>query len=625
MAVSVERFVGCLADSGLLSSDDLLAIRNVVSPEQRQADAHDFARDLVRQGRLTLYQASLLYLGKSKGLVFGEYVVLDKLGQGGMGLVLKAQHRRMKRVVALKVLSPAVTRSAHTVKRFQREVEAAARLSHPNIVTAFDAGLHEGMHYLVMEYVNGRDLSAIVKAEGPLAPEQALDYLLQAARGLEHAHQLGIIHRDIKPGNLLLDIHGQIKILDMGLARLDYLGQQYSAEENITRTGTIMGTVDYMAPEQAVNTRHADHRADIYSLGCTLYFLLTGAPPYEGETMMERLVAHRERPIPSLRARRAEVSAALDGSFQRMMAKQPADRYPAVEDLIADLEAAQQPGTVPAAAPRLPESAPSSSGDIDLLKFLGSLEPQSVATKRRGQITSSDTLDDSGSDITSIAAVGPETDSVSSERVTATGLRRRLAPPQIVSLAASAVVVAVLLSAGLFRLIAGQAEQGAIVAPPRVAAPPSAEPLISTDEFHQVDQDRTGATWIITQGGKVTIQIEGRGPLDISSVARLPAERFHVVGATLPADRELTNADIGRLRKLPELSMLDLSGIAIQGGALQQLITLKTLKTLNVSGTRLSAASLERLRQGLPDCEIIAAVEHQKAGGAKKKTSAKGK
>lgn len=624
MPVSLERFVGCLADSGLMSTDDVSAVRSVVSPERRQDDAHDFARDLVRQGRLTLYQASVLYMGKSKGLVFGDYVVLDKLGQGGMGLVLKAQHRRMKRVVALKVLSPSVTRSSHTLKRFQREVEAAARLSHPNIVTAFDAGVHEGMHYLVMQYVCGKDLAAIVKADGPLTPDQAIDYLLQTARGLEHAHQLGIVHRDVKPGNLLLDVNGQIKILDMGLARLDYVGHLKSAEENITRTGTIMGTVDYMAPEQAMNTRLADHRADIYSLGCTLYYLLTGAPPYAGETMMERLVAHRERPIPSLRALRADVPAALDRSFQRMMAKQPADRYPALDELIADLEAAQKPGAAPE-VPRMPQMAPATA-DPDLLSFLGSLEPQSVATKKiRGQSGPNDTLDDSASEITSIAAVmSSETDDMPSHRSAEIRLRRHWASPLIVGAAAASVVIVILLTASIFRWAADRAEATSIVvAAPRVELAPNAEPLISTDEFHQVDQDRSTATWLLTRGGKARIHVEGKGPLDVASVAQFPAQRFRVVGATLPASHELTKADVVRLAKLSELSTLDLSGIAIQGGALDQLMSLKGLTKLNITGTRLSAASLERLRQRLPDCQIIATVE-QKAGG-KRNPSAKGK
>jgi len=537
-----------------------------------------------------------------------------------MGLVLKAQHRRMKRVVALKVLAPSVTRSSHTIKRFQREVEAAARLSHPHIVTAFDAGVHEGMHYLVMEYVNGNDLSAIVKAEGPLAPSQAVDYLLQAARGLEHAHKLGIIHRDIKPSNLLLDVSGQVKVLDMGLARLDYLGHQESAEENITRTGTIMGTVDYMAPEQAMNTRRADHRADIYSLGCTLHFLLTGSPPYQGETMMERLVAHRELPIPSLRAHRSDVPPGLDRSFERMMAKQPADRYHALEELIADLESVQKNGTS-FVAPRLPQIAPATD-DPDLLSFLGSLESQSAVAKIRPQSAANDTLDDRTGAITSVGAAA--TVNASPERAAASGLHRLWASPLMMGGVAAIVGVVILLSAGIFRLIAGQAEEAPIAARSQRAeliAPLA--PLISTDEFHQVDQDRSTATWIMAQGGSATIKFAGKAPLEVTSVAQLPADRFRLVGVKLPASYELSKADLVRLAKLPELSTLDLAGIAIPVGALEQLISLKKLTTLNVTGARLSTASLERLRQGLPACEIVTSVE-QKVGRAQRNSAAQG-
>jgi serine/threonine protein kinase len=389
-----------------------------------------------------------------------------------MGLVLKAQHRRMKRIVALKVLSPSVTKSAHTLRRFQREVEAAARLCHANIVTAFDAGVHEGMHYLVMEYVCGKDLAAIVKAEGLLSPEQAIDYLLQTARGLEHAHKLGIVHRDIKPGNLLLDEHGQIKILDMGLARLDQGGKR-SAEENITRTGTIMGTVDYMAPEQAMNTRHADHRADIYSLGCTLYFLLNGAPPYAGETMMERLVAHRELPIPSLTALRDDVPLELDRIFQRLMAKYADQRYQSIEELIDDLALAQEQGQRPEL--RAPQAVPSTD-DPDLLTFLDSLEPQSASSKFRGPPPSSDTIDDrpgaitaAGADISTEFSVTPSHSSVT------IAVPRRWASPLLVGGIAAAAASVLMIGVTLLWLRIGRAEEATMVNSSPTASPPICE------------------------------------------------------------------------------------------------------------------------------------------------------
>src|SRR5262245_36320435 len=248
MAVPLAEFVRQLTDSGMMTAETLREFQGELLPDKLTPDdAQPFARELVRQHKLTAYQSTAAYQGKAHDLVFGTYVVLDKLGRGGMGMVFKAEHRRMKRVVALKVMSPAAMNSPDAVKRFHREVEAAAKLTHPNIVAAYDANEARGVHFLVMEYVDGSDLAALVTKNDPLPVDTAVQDIVQAARGLEHAHREGVVHRDIKPANLLLNKSGTVKILDMGLARMtDSPGGV--AAGGLTQSGSFMGTVDFMSP-----------------------------------------------------------------------------------------------------------------------------------------------------------------------------------------------------------------------------------------------------------------------------------------------------------------------------------------------------------------------------------------
>ena len=251
-----------------------------------------------------------------------------------MGTVYRATHTKLDKLVALKVLPPDRLRDPSAVARFEREMRAVGRLEHPNIVRANDAGEANGTHFLVMEYVDGQDLSALVRQTGPLSVSDTLDVVRQAAQGLQYAHDNGLIHRDIKPSNLMRTPQGQLKILDLGLA---LLRAEESTGSGMTGEGQLMGTADYMAPEQATDAHNVDARADIYNLGCTLFFLLTGRPPYQERTAIRTFLAHREAPIPSLRQFRPDVSASLDAVCTKMLAKQPADRFASMSELLAAL------------------------------------------------------------------------------------------------------------------------------------------------------------------------------------------------------------------------------------------------------------------------------------------------
>lgn len=335
MSLPLDDLSTRLSTLGLFDQAELRDFLSSLPDTEQPTDAESFLQALVRGKRLTTYQARQIGAGQGQNLVLGNYVILDKLGQGGMGEVFKAQHLRMQRVVALKLLSKQVTNNQDALKRFQREVVAAARLVHPNIVTAYDAAEAKGSHFLVMEHVAGRDLARLVRETGTLSIPQALRCTIQAARGLEYAHGHGVVHRDVKPSNLLLEAGGAVKVLDLGLARLEAAPGQ---PDELTWTGDVMGTVDYMAPEQAENTKLADARSDIYSLGMSLWFLLTGRPTYERDSLAAKIMAHRTAPIPSLAEVRPEASAELCEVFQKLVAKDPRARFQTMAEVIAALE-----------------------------------------------------------------------------------------------------------------------------------------------------------------------------------------------------------------------------------------------------------------------------------------------
>ena len=369
--------------------DDGLKDQHRASPVEPPSDeTQEFRVDDSRVDRSSESDGGFLTTGSDEpqpeGNVIGEYAVLDKIGAGGGGQVYKAEHRRMERIVALKLLPKSTPRA---VKRFHQEVKAAAKLIHPNIVTAFDAGEYEGMPYLVMEYVEGKSLDQVVEEDGPLQVDMACDFMVQAARGLAYAHSRGIVHRDIKPSNLMLDDEGAVKVLDMGLARYTTTSKDTSKDNtdsgDLTKAGTVIGTVNYMSPEQTRDAKSVDYRTDIYSLGCTFYFLLTAQSVYSGD-MIAVLLAHTQQPIPSLRDYREDVPDRLDAVYQRMLAKRPEDRYQSITEVVTDLEEFifKGPSRAASAAPQLSAEIESDSPWAAMLKEslrAGKKAPKAVA------------------------------------------------------------------------------------------------------------------------------------------------------------------------------------------------------------------------------------------------------
>ena len=299
-------------------------------------DATALAAHLVAAQLITRWQADNLLRGKYRGYFLGKFKLLGLLGSGGMSSVYLAEHTLMLRKQAIKVLPKKRVSDSSYLERFKLEALATASLDHPNIVRLYDIDNEGDIHYLVMEYVPGRDLQTIVSDTGPLDYVEAARYVAQAARGLQYAHDARLIHRDVKPANLLLDDHGSVKILDLGLALFRATAPRRSRS---LHNENVLGTADYLAPEQALSSHDVDSRVDIYSLGCTLYFLLTGHPPFPEGTLAQRIAKHQSKAPPDIRLDRPDCPAELVNICGTMMQKDPRQRYPNMQAVADTLEA----------------------------------------------------------------------------------------------------------------------------------------------------------------------------------------------------------------------------------------------------------------------------------------------
>lgn len=405
---TLHGFVEALTNGPLLEPAQRAELPQI---QARCTDSRALAQELIRRGWLTPFQVNQIALGRAADLTMGPFILLERLGEGGMGQVFKARHTTLNRVVALKVIRRECLNNPRAVQRFLREIRVTSKLEHAHIVRALDADQVEGVYYIAMEYVEGIDLARLIKQSGPLPVAQACDYIRQAALGLQHASDLGIVHRDIKPSNLLVTRTiddrargsgirlpvpartsastplprgntaefpwGVIKILDLGLARLSDPDTGVSVT-HLTQLGTVMGTPEYIAPEQARDSHTCDIRADLYSLGCTFYFLLTGQPPFTGHSLTDKLLAHQideAKSINEVRAARGSdqpvlptVPQPVEEVIRRLMAKRPQDRYQTPTELANTLHvllgqltrgalSERTRPAVPAPAPIAPQAA----------------------------------------------------------------------------------------------------------------------------------------------------------------------------------------------------------------------------------------------------------------------------
>ena len=476
---TVDSLVDALRTKPILRPDQVQELLTKHVPAHQDTQA--LARTLIRLRWITIYQAKKLVSGKADELVVGQYLILDKLGEGGKGRVYKAIQLRLNRPVALKVVRNSLLNNETALRRFRREVRSAGQLNHPNIVRVFDADQVGNRHFLAMEYIDGVDLGKLVKDRGPLPIAMACSYVRQAAIGLQHAHDRSMIHRDVKPANLLVGVNEKgeyavrnvVKILDMGLARFED-GEGGASSTELTRVNTVVGTPDFMSPEQAKNARGVDHRSDLYSLGGTFYYLLTGEPPFPKGNPLEKLMQHQmdaARPVQFLRP---DVPNELATIVHSLLAKRAADRFQsgaalghALEPWCTEVTAAPPPTMI------LPAEA---------------VDPDSITL----ETDPNDPFDFGGDD----RSLGPPTARRTPLPRAATD-RRRPSHRLVVALVAVFLVFLVLGAAGVGVLLANRKKaddpppakteppRGELTRPPEVAkaAPPPAKELEAVDKF----------------------------------------------------------------------------------------------------------------------------------------------
>lgn len=608
------------------------------------AQSPPLAPPLATVGGSNLTGAELI----AEGTMLRDYRLLEQIGRGGMGAVHRAEHVRLKRPVAIKLLLTDRLQDDSAIARFNREMEAVGKLDHPNIVRATDAGDHDGTHFLVMELVDGPNLSQVARTLGPLDVADACELVRQAAEGLQHAYEHGLVHRDIKPSNLLLAGNGTVKILDLGLA---LLRESPVEQDELTSSGQIMGTLDYMAPEQASDTHGVDIRADLYSLGCTLYHLLAGAPPFRGSqysTILKKMMAHAQTPVPPLSNVRSDIPSELWAILDQLLAKEPSDRYATPEQVAAALQpfarearlselmdewrnSAEQDQESSASRSTV---APASSAQSD------TLDPDSVQPAKSLAAQSAEDAD--GMAPTIMIEPGPASaNSGRSGRQNQRRFRKSLAGFGGILLLG--IVFFVGTGEGRVELtvnhrdiqvsVDGEPQQIRVldgtngvyrIELPNIPAG-RREMIVSRDGFSaetrhfwitrggtrafeiQVSPDSLSAQpmddvngelqvakWVLSLGGKIVTNVSGW----IDAETELPSKPFRVTKIEIQHAKGVSNADISRLHHCPGLTHLDFGSSSLTDDGLKRLADLNLpLTCLSVHNCRVGDEGVQHLRQ----------------------------
>jgi len=593
MAVkSVEEFIEALAKSNLLTSEQLAKVRSQAigdesSREQTCRDAipsditaseatpKAIASQLVDGRVLTRWQARQLLGGKCQ-FFLGKYKLLDLRGEGGMGMVFKAVHSASGRVVALKVMSRGALKDKDAVTRFQREIRSAAALQHPNIAGAYDADCVKNTYFLATEYIEGRDLKNWIRNSESLPIAWSCECIRQAAVGLQHACEVGLVHRDIKPANLLVHQPSPadpplVKIVDLGLARVV---SESAQDGELTKTGQLLGSPDYIAPEQARNTKAADIRADIFSLGCTLFEMLTKRLPFPGESVMEKLMARITSEAPGVCSLRPEIPAELETIVAKMLERDPQRRFQTPGEVAASLAPFASPGQAKMAYPESPrvEEQATVLADVDstMKEFM-----EALTYEAEGQT------------------------SVGSQRIKAAAQsQRNWALPAVGGAALLLIALAGLKLAGVGRSYPKDAQKDVVAPAERIveAASTDAESeLLKQPETSPIyRRERQAAEWVLKNGGKLTVAVLGFRS-KIAKDGQLPDQDFNIYAAELRGIKAVDDAGLANLQGLTEIRQLDLNDTDISDEGLKCLHDATELTRLDLEKTKVTDRGLSEL------------------------------